>query len=48
MIGENLNNYKVICTKSTVPIGTGDEIISIIKNSQNSDVGFDYVSNLNF
>ena len=23
MIGKNLNHYKVICTKSTVPIGTG-------------------------
>jgi UDPglucose 6-dehydrogenase len=48
MIAENLNFYKVICTKSTVPIGTGDKIISIIKNSQNSDVGFDYVSNPEF
>ena len=23
-ISNNLNNYKVVCTKSTVPIGTGD------------------------
>ena len=27
-IGENLNNYKVVVTKSTVPTGTGDEIES--------------------
>ena len=25
VIGENLNFYKVICTKSTVPIGTGED-----------------------
>ena len=25
-IGKNINNYKVICTKSTVPIGTGKMI----------------------
>jgi len=48
IIAENLNNYKVICTKSTVPIGTGDKIITKIKNSQNSDIEFDYVSNPEF
>jgi len=30
-IGENLNQYKVVCTKSTVPVGTGKKIESIIK-----------------
>ena len=29
-ISNNLNSYKVVCTKSTVPIGTGKEIISQI------------------
>ena len=47
-IGNNLSAYKVICTKSTVPIGTGEKIISIIKKSKNNDVDFDYVSNPEF
>lgn len=48
MIGKNLNDYKLICTKSTVPIGTGQKIISIIKKSKNNDIDFDYVSNPEF
>jgi len=48
MIAKNLNSYKIICTKSTVPIGTGDEIINIIKESQSDDFDFDYVSNPEF
>ncbi len=48
MIGNNLNDYKIICTKSTVPIGTGEKITSIINNCKNKDVGFDYVSNPEF
>ena len=32
LIGENLNKYKIICTKSTVPIGTGKKIETIIKS----------------
>ena len=43
MIGNNLNDYKIICTKSTVPIGTGQKIISIIKKYKNNDIDFDYV-----
>ena len=31
VIGKNINEYKVICTKSTVPVGTGNLIKSIIK-----------------
>jgi UDPglucose 6-dehydrogenase len=48
MIGNNLNNYKIICTKSTVPIGTGAKIISIINKYKNNDKEFDYVSNPEF
>ena len=46
-IGENLNQYKVVCTKSTVPVGTGKRIESIIK-SINDSIEFDYVSNPEF
>ena len=46
-IGENLNQYKVVCTKSTVPVGTGKKIESIIK-SINDSIEFDYVSNPEF
>jgi UDPglucose 6-dehydrogenase len=46
-IGNNLNNYKIICTKSTVPVGTGKEIEKIIK-SINKSIEFDYVSNPEF
>ncbi len=47
-IGNNLNTYKIICTKSTVPIGTGEKIISIINKLKNNDMDFDYVSNPEF
>jgi UDPglucose 6-dehydrogenase len=47
-IGENLNGYKVICTKSTVPIGTGKRIIEKIKNYSKSEIEFDYISNPEF
>ena len=44
-IGNNLNDYKVICTKSTVPIGTGNQIYELIKSNMPKDGEFDYVSN---
>ncbi len=47
-IGNNLNAYKIICTKSTVSIGTGEKIISIINKYKNNDIDFDYVSNPEF
>lgn len=47
VIGTNLNSYKVICTKSTVPVGTGKKIEEIIK-SINKSIEFDYVSNPEF
>jgi len=47
LVANNLNNYKIICTKSTVPIGTGKWIESLIK-SINPNLEFDYVSNPEF
>ena len=47
-ISINLNSYKIVCTKSTVPIGTGKEIISQINNKVNDNNLFDYVSNPEF
>jgi UDPglucose 6-dehydrogenase len=46
-IAENLNGYKIVCTKSTVPVGTGKRIQSIIY-SKKQQVEFDYVSNPEF
>jgi len=46
-ISNNLNSYKIISTKSTVPVGTGKWIESIIF-SQNPQTKFDYVSNPEF
>ena len=48
MIGENLNGYKVICTKSTVPIGTGKKIRQIIEKTSDGSNEFDVVSNPEF
>lgn len=47
-ISNNLNSYKVVCTKSTVPIGTGKEIISQIGKKVKDNNLFDYVSNPEF
>ena len=48
VIGENINAYKVICTKSTVPVGTGVLIKSIIRSHNQNNISFDYVSNPEF
>ncbi|MBJ12474.1 MAG: UDP-glucose 6-dehydrogenase [Candidatus Marinimicrobia bacterium] len=47
-IAQNLNSYKIICTKSTVPVGTGKKIKEIINKNKPSAVLFDYVSNPEF
>ena len=47
-ISRNLNNYKVVCTKSTVPIGTGKNIVKKIYNKIQDKELFDYVSNPEF
>ncbi len=48
VIAENLNDYKIICTKSTVPIGTGKKIINTLISDFTEGVDFDYVSNPEF
>ncbi len=47
-ISQNLNNYKIICTKSTVPIGSGKKIIDTLSNDFDEGSNFDYVSNPEF
>ncbi len=48
VIKQNLKDYKIICTKSTVPIGTGGKIIKTLSNDFEEGVDFDYVSNPEF
>lgn len=48
MIGENLNHYKVIVTKSTVPVGTGKLMESLIRHHSQNQHSFDIVSNPEF
>ena len=47
IISKNINSYKVIVTKSTVPVTTGDQIEQIIKK-RNKINKFDVVSNPEF
>jgi UDPglucose 6-dehydrogenase len=47
-IGKLMKGYKVIATKSTVPVGTGKEIKEIVKKNQDKDIAFDVVSNPEF
>jgi UDPglucose 6-dehydrogenase len=47
-IARNLKSYKVIVTKSTVPVGTGDRIRDIISRNLRENVDFDVVSNPEF
>ena len=47
IISKNINRYKIIVTKSTVPVCTGDEVERILKKN-NSSSKFDVVSNPEF
>ena len=46
-IATNVNNYKIIINKSTVPVGTGDEVEKIISKRVKKN-NFDIVSNPEF
>lgn len=48
VIARNLDRYKVIVNKSTVPVGTGDVVREIIDLNKVRDIEFDVVSNPEF
>lgn len=45
-IAKSMNDYKIIVNKSTVPVGTADKLLEIVKTHTNCDV--DVVSNPEF
>ncbi len=47
-IAITMDGYKVIVTKSTVPVGTGKMISEIVKKNQKSKINFDIASNPEF
>lgn len=47
-IGKNMNSYKVIVDKSTVPVGTANQVATIIAQEQKKKHPFDLVSNPEF
>lgn len=47
-IAKNMTGYKVIATKSTVPVGTGEKLREVIKANLSGSYRFDIVSNPEF
>jgi UDPglucose 6-dehydrogenase len=50
-IGENLNEYAIVMTKSTVPVGTADKVkaeVAAALHRRGSEIEFDVVSNPEF
>ncbi|ADL13644.1 nucleotide sugar dehydrogenase [Acetohalobium arabaticum DSM 5501] len=43
-IAENINDYKIVVDKSTVPVGTGDWVEEMIEEQKEADYEFDVVS----
>jgi UDPglucose 6-dehydrogenase len=47
-VAAHMNGYKVLVTKSTVPIGTGERLRELIRQHQNTRANFGIVSNPEF
>src|SRR2546430_5465864 len=47
-VAEHMDSYKVIATKSTVPVGTGKRLTSVISRHQQTAVEFSVISNPEF
>jgi len=47
-IADHLNEYKIICIKSTVPVGTNQYVKSLLTDRVGAHVDFDVVSNPEF
>ena len=47
-IGRAMDRYKVVVTKSTVPVGTGEFVREVITRHQSTPIDFDVVSNPEF
>ena len=50
-IGENMNDYRIIVNKSTVPVGTADKVkdtVNAVLASRGQNIEFDVVSNPEF
>lgn len=47
-ISQHIKQYKVIVTKSTVPVGTAELITKVIEENQTAPIPFDVVSNPEF
>ncbi len=47
-IADHIHTYKVIVTKSTVPVGTGEKVKKIISKHLKENIDFDVVSNPEF
>lgn len=48
IFGKNLNGYKILVNKSTVPIGTADKVRDMVVHASGSQYEFDVVSNPEF
>ncbi|MCE5195139.1 MAG: UDP-glucose/GDP-mannose dehydrogenase family protein [Nitrospiraceae bacterium] len=47
-ISKHMNSYKIIVTKSTVPVGTGRKLKEIVSKHLSEEIDFDIVSNPEF